>query len=298
MPVASPSTHRLMRSLLFLPGNRETFYAKAAGVRADGYVVDLEDSVPGGEKLAARQLMSAQSPLLAKAGALWVRVNDHSSEHHLADVGAAASAAATGLMLPKVESTDDLRQVDLTLSRVERERGRQTSPLRLILIVESAKAAWLAYDLATASSRVAALCFGGARDGDLMTELGADWSNDGAAMLYARQRVLLAARAAGCIPLDGVFADLRDVESYERDTRLSRSLGYRGRTVVHPSQVGPANQIYSPTAAEIAASKGLLETFDVALANGHASALFEGRMIDEAMAKAARAVLDAASHPP
>ncbi len=289
-------SHYLMRSLLFLPGNQEKFCLKAATLPADGTVIDLEDSVPDSEKPAARTMMSEHAPLLAKTGAVWVRVNAHQSTHFAADIAAVtATSAIGGLMLPKVESVDDLREIDAVLARSEAEHGRAAGSLRLLLIIESAKAAWLAYDLATASPRVESLCFGGARDGDLMADLGADWSNDGAAMLHARQRVLLAARAAGCkTPLDGVFADLRDVEGYERDTRLSRSLGYRGRTVVHPSQIEPANRIYAPTPDEIVTSRKLLESFEIAAASGRASTVFEGRMIDVAMANAARAVLSAA----
>jgi citrate lyase subunit beta/citryl-CoA lyase len=285
-----------MRSLLFLPANREKFYAKAAALPADGYVIDLEDSVPESEKAAARRMMSDHAPRLATSGAVWARVNAHQSAHFAADIASvAAMSVIGGLMLPKIDSADDLRQIDAMLTRSEAEHGRAAGSVRLLLIIESAKAAWLAYDLATASPRVESLCFGGARGGDLMTDLGADWLNDGSALLYARQRVLLAARAAGCaIPLDGVFADLHDREGYQRDTRLSRSLGYRGRTVVHPSQIEPANRVYAPSPDEIAASRRLIEAFDRAAANGRASTIFEGRMIDIAMANAARAVLSAA----
>jgi citrate lyase subunit beta/citryl-CoA lyase len=287
----------MMRSLLFLPGNRESFYLKAPSLGADGYVIDLEDSVPDGEKAAARQLMSIHAPLLARSGSVWVRTNGHTARHFADDISAvSAITGIQGLMLPKVDNTDDVRQIDTVLTLSETKHGRAAGGLRLILIIESARAAWLAYDLVTASNRVETLCFGGARDGDLMTDLGVDWSNDGAALLYARQRLLLAARAAGCgIPLDGVFADVRDNDGFLRDTRLSRSLGYRGRTVIHPTQIEPANRLYAPSADEVATSRKLLETFEHAVANGQASTLLEGRMIDAAMAKAARAVLTAAA---
>jgi citrate lyase subunit beta / citryl-CoA lyase len=294
--MTAATTYHLMRSLLFLPANQEKFYVKAADLPADGYVVDLEDSVPESEKTAARKMMSVYAPRLAEAGAVWARVNAHQSAHFAADIAAVtATSAIGGLMLPKIETVDDLRQIDAMLARSEAEHGRAAGAIRLLLIIESARAAWLAYDLATASPRVASLCFGGARDGDLMTDLGADWSNDGSAMLYARQRVLLAARAAGCaVPLDSVFADLRDREGFERDTRLSRSLGFRGRAVIHPSQIETANRIYAPTPDEIATSRRLIEAFEKAAANGRASTMFEGRMIDIAMANAARAILSAA----
>ena len=187
------SPQPMMRSLLFLPGNRENFYLKAPSLGADGYVIDFEDSVPDGEKATARRLMSVHAPLLAQTGSVWVRTNGHTVDHFADDISAASAIPdIRGLMLPKVDNTDDVRRIDAVLALSETEHGRAAGSLRLLLIIESAKAAWLAYDLATASNRVETLCFGGAQDGDLMTDLGADWSNDGAALLYARQRVLLA----------------------------------------------------------------------------------------------------------
>ena len=174
----------------------------------------------------------------------------------------------------------------------ERAAGLSPGTLKIILIIESARGVMRSFDLATASPRTESLCFGGARDGDLMTDLGCTWSNQGGTLEHARAHTLIAARAAGCrCPLDGVFADVKDHAGFEQDTRLSRSLGYRGRTLIHPSQIEAANRLYSPAAEDIAESRRLIEAFDAAVAKGHASVLFEGRMIDVAMAKAARNVI-------
>jgi citrate lyase subunit beta / citryl-CoA lyase len=160
--------------------------------------------------------------------------------------------------------------------------------------IESARGVWFAYEIATAATRNVSLSFGGARDGDLNTDLGCVWSADGPEMLHARQHTLIAARAARFeTPLDGVFADIRDTAGFERDTDLSRRLGYRGRKLIHPSQIEPCNRLYRPTAAELDYYARVLEAFDAAVAEGRASTTVDGKMIDVAMAAAARRVLEA-----
>ena len=137
--------------------------------------------------------------------------------------------------------------------------------------------------------------FAGAQDGDLNTDLGCSWSIDGPEMMHARCHTLMCARAAGIeAPLDGVFANVRDVDGFEQDTALSRRLGYRGRTVIHPSQIESCNRLYAPTPAKLDYYARVIEAFDRAVASGSASTTVDGKMIDEAMAKAARRVIDEA----
>ena len=165
-----------------------------------------------------------------------------------------------------------------------------------MLSIESALGVLNAYDMAIAAGRVASLTFGGAQDGDLNTDLGCAWSIDGPEMMHARCHTLLAARAARFdTPLDGVFANVRDAEGFERDTALSRRLGYRGRKLIHPSQIEPCNRLYRPSEAELDYYARVLEAFDQAVAQGSASTTVDGKMIDVAMANAARRVLDAAA---
>ena len=169
-----------------------------------------------------------------------------------------------------------------------------TGTLKLVLSIESALGVLNAHVMATAAARVVSLTFGGAQDGDLNTDLGCAWSIDGPEMLHARAHTLLAARAARFdSPLDGVFANVRDAEGFERDTALSRRLGYRGRKLIHPAQIEPCNRLYRPSAAELDYYARVLEAFDQAVAQGSASTTVDGRMIDLAMANAARRVLDA-----
>ena len=280
----------LARSLLFVPGNRRDLLEKAPNYPADGFILDLEDAVPAAEKPAARAILREVIGRFDPRQ-VWVRVNPADSDAGAADIRElAALDGLHGFVLPKIETVEAVQTAARMLDAAEPGR-----PLGLMLIIESALAVWRCFELATASTRVETVMFASARDGDLMTDLGCDWSGEGEALQHARAHVLLAARAARiAFPLDGVFADVKDSAAFERDTKRSRSLGYRGRALIHPSQVEPANRVYRPTPAEVDRSRRMLSAFDAALERGHASTLFDGTMIDIAMANAARRVLQLA----
>jgi citrate lyase subunit beta / citryl-CoA lyase len=284
----------LARSFLYVPGNREKFLEKAIGLPADAFIFDLEDSVPLAEKANARAGVRQYAPKTAGDRA-WVRVNGLDSGLAADDLDAIAGIAGlAGIFLPKVETPDEVRRWDALIDAHEKGHGVEAGAIKLVLSIESALGVLNAHAMAIAAPRVVSLAFGGAQDGDLNTDLGCAWSIDGPEMLHARSHALLAARAARFdTPLDGVFADVRDAEGFERDTALSRRLGYRGRKLIHPAQIEPCNRLYRPSAAELDYYARVIEAFDQALAQGSAATTVDGRMIDLAMANAARRVLDA-----
>ena len=284
----------LARSFLYVPANREKFLDKAIGLPADALLLDLEDSVPAAEKAVARAAVREYAPKIP-GERVWVRPNAIDSDDGRADLDAIiGTKGLVGIFAPKVDTRDEVLLWDRLIGDLERARGVASGSTRFVPSVESARGVIFAYEMAIAASRVVSLSFGGARDGDLNTDLGCTWSLDGPEMLHARQHVLIAARAAKFdTPLDGVFADIRDAAGFERDTDLSRRLGYRGRKLIHPSQIEPCNRLYRPTAAELDYYARVLEAFDAAVAQGHASTTVDGKMIDVAMAAAARRVIDA-----
>jgi citrate lyase subunit beta / citryl-CoA lyase len=279
------------RSLLFVPANRAKLLDKALSLPADGVILDLEDSVPAEEKPRAR--LAARDYTARIPGSAWIRVNAPDSPHHAEDLHATAGAPRlAGYMVPKADTVAQVKALDQQLAMLEAEHKLEPGHYRLILLMESARAVFHAYELATASPRVFTLVFGGARDADLQNDLGCSWSLDGPEMLHARQQALLAMRAAGVtLPLDGVYADVRDKAGFEKDTGLSRRLGYRGRAVVHPDQVEAANRLYAPTATELEYYSRVLAAMDEARKRGEAATTVDGRMVDEAMAVTARRVL-------
>ena len=282
----------LPRSFLYVPANREKFLEKALALPSDAFIFDLEDSVPAAEKVNARAGMRDYAPKIAD-NRVWVRVNGLETGLAEADLDAAIGVKGiAGVFLPKVETRDEVVRWDGMIGALEKARGLAVGATRLVLSIESAKGVLNAYDMSIAAARVASLSFGGAQDGDLNTDLGCVWSIDGPEMLHARCHTLLCARAARFdTPLDGVFSNVRDAEGFEKDTALSRRLGYRGRKLIHPSQIEPCNRLYAPSEAELDYYSRVLEAFDKALAQGSASTTVDGKMIDIAMANAARRVL-------
>ncbi len=231
------------------------------------------------------------------AARLWVRVNGLDSGLADADLDAIVGLPElAGIFLPKVETPAEVLRWDTMIAAREAARGVTPGATKLVLGIESALGVLNAYAMSVAAARVASASFGGAQDGDLNTDLGCVWSLDGPEMLHARQQTLIAARAARFdTPLDGVFADVRDADGFARDTALSRRLGYRGRKLIHPSQIEPCNRLYAPSEAELDYYARVLAAFDQALAQGSAATTVDGRMIDVAMANAARRMLDAAA---
>ncbi|HLI26140.1 MAG TPA: CoA ester lyase [Chloroflexota bacterium] len=281
-----------LRTLLFVPANRQRLLDKAPTLGADALLLDLEDAVPLAEKEAARRMAQAYLPTIT-GQPVWVRVNAVASGELAADLDALVGVRGlAGIVLPKPEAPAEVLELDRLLRAREAVRGLAPGSVPVILQIESAAGVLFAYPLATAAARVVSVCFGGAEDGDLQSDLGCGWSIEGPELLYARQHTLLAARAARLAwPLDGVFANVRDADGFARDTQLSRRLGYRGRTVIHPSQIAPANQLYSPSPAEVAYYRRVLEAFDAAVAQGTASTTVDGKLVDYAMAERARRVL-------
>jgi citrate lyase subunit beta/citryl-CoA lyase len=226
-----------------------------------------------------------------------VRVNGIETGLAEADLDAVVGVRGiAGLFLPKVETREEVTRWDAMLSGLEKARGLTHASVKLVLSIESALGVLNGYDMTLGAARAVSLVFGGAQDGDLNTDLGCVWSIDGPEMMHARCHTLLCARAARYdTPLDGVFANVRDADGFERDTALSRRLGYRGRKLIHPSQIEPCNRLYAPSEAELDYYARVLEAFDKALAQGSASTTVDGRMIDVAMANAARRTLEAAA---
>lgn len=284
-----------LRSMLVVPGNRPDRMAKATGYGPDSLTLDLEDSVPPAEHAAARHHVAAfldampSLPVFVRPVALGRREFEE-------DLDAAVRPGLAGLILPQVEHPDEVRAVDQRLAGLERERGLEPGSVRLMPAAESASAVRRLYEIVTASERVLGTNFNGADGGDLCTDLGVTWTLDGPELLYVRSKVLFTGRAAGLeLILDSVFADLEDEPGFERDTELGRRLGYTGRTAIHPRQLPTINQIYSPSQAELASARALLEAFHEAEQRGTGAIRHEGKLVDYAMVRRAERLLEQVS---
>lgn len=284
---------RIWRSLLFVPANQRRMLDKISALPADGFIFDLEDTIPAAEKENARA-MAGEYIARTPGNKSWVRVNSLPSGYLHEDlVEFVGMPGLAGLVVPKQDTPGDVAALDRMLTSVEVRKGLPPGSTAVIVMIESASGVLLSQQIIAGAKRIESAIYAGGEDGDMNVSLGATWSSEGPEMMFVRQFTLVAARAAdiGC-PLDGVYSNIKDLEGFKRDTALSKRLGYRGRAVIHPSQIEAANQIYTPSAAEIDYSSRVIKAFDEAVARGTASTTVDGKLVDVAMAKTAQRVLD------
>ena len=288
-----------VRTALFAPGIKERVMTKALESGADAVILDLEDSVPVASKAEARALVAKS--IDAAAGSLsrpliYVRVNGAATGLLTDDLNAVVRPGLDAILLSKAENVEDVQKTAAALERNESQCGMKQGSVEIILQIENALGVYNCFNLIKASPRVAATCFGSARDGDLQTDLGCSWSIEGTELLYARSKVLLDTRAAGSHihPLDGVFSDLNDETGLIADSRLSARLGYIGRTVIHPKQIAPVKSAYAVPELEVAYYQKVVVEFAAAEKAGTAAIAVDGKLVDYAMAQRARRVLELA----
>lgn len=285
------------RVALFAPGSNERVMTKAMASGADAVILDLEDSVPLNFKAEARALVAKAIDSATRPGpAIYVRVNSAATAFLADDLAAVVRPGLDAIMLPKAETVEDVQRTADEIERHETSHNMKAGRVAIVLMIESALGVHCCFDMIKAEPRVAATCIGGARDGDLQTDLGCSWSIEGTELLYARSKVLLDTRAAGghVHPLDGVFSDLNDEAGLIQDTKLSARLGFIGRTVIHPKQIAPVRQAYALPADEAAYYRKVVTEFEAAEKSGVAAITVEGKLVDYAMFERAKRVLELA----
>ena len=282
------SAHAL-RSMIFIPGHRHDLLPKAVMSGADAVIIDLEDAVAPAEKPRARaglaELPDAPIPL-------YVRTNGPDTEMLWDDVVAAGRAGVAGLVIPKAESPEVLRELDGALRALEMAFSLEVGSIVVAPLIESAVGVRSTYDMVRSSDRVVTVLFGSGEQGDLVADLGVAWTPEGTGLMHARSKVLLDARAAGLDhPMDAVFMDFRDLDALRTECELARRLGYGGKVAIHPAQVPVINDVFTPSEQEVAHSRLIIEEFERALAEDEASIAVDGKMVDYAVARVARTVL-------
>ena len=283
-----------LRSFLFAPGNRPRMLQKVGQCGADAVILDLEDAVPISEKEATRQAVREAIGAIDTCP-VYVRVNPlvatagFSQPIGEADLAAIIRPGLAGIIVPKVESPDDLRRADTLLQGLEAQHGLAPDSVDVIPIIETALAVQRAYDIAASGTRVKRLAFGA---GDFTRDIGVAWSRREIESQYARSTLVIASRAAGLEPpLDTVWVDLRDQRGLAHSARTAKQLGFQGKMAIHPSQVEPINTVFSPSAAEIAFATRVVDAFTQAEADGLASIQLDGQFIDYPIVESAQRVL-------
>jgi len=286
----------ILRSLLFVPGNKANMLTKALGVKADALVPDMEDSVPDAEKAAARETIRSFLPRLAEAGPLLIpRVNALETPWIEQDLEAVVDPLVFGISVGKVRRPEDVRAISRLIAALERRRGLPEGRIRLLPWIETAEAIVRCHEILTADPRIVAAAFGAE---DFTNDMGIERGDDEAELDYPRSVLAVAARAAGVAALDTPYFKLRDPEGLAANARRARRLGYKGKFAIHPEQVDALNESFSPSAAEIADAERIVAAYEEAERAGRGSTSLDGRVIDVPVVKRARAVLLAAGRKP
>ncbi|MGE3846471.1 MAG: CoA ester lyase [Gammaproteobacteria bacterium] len=283
----------LVRSSLFVPGHKPEWVPKAQAAGADELILDLEDAVPDSHKTAARPLVRESVRQLAAAGQYCsVRINGYATGRTLDDLDGIMCAELRAVMLPKVEKVQDLQILDGMLAQLEQRHGVPLGTVKTTLLLETAGAMRNAYHIAVANPRVHQLVLAAGPGGDAARAVGYQWTKGGEETLFLRSHAVLDARAAGVpYPMTSSWWDIRDLDGLRADALRNRRLGMRGMCVMHPTHVPIVNEIFSPSADEVAHARGVLAAMAAGEAEGRAAVIYEGDMVDYAMVATARELI-------
>jgi citrate lyase subunit beta / citryl-CoA lyase len=279
----------LIRSALFVPGNRPERIDKALATKADVVIIDLEDAVPAAEKARAREV--AVDKLKSGAARILIRINGMQTPYFQDDLDAVLVAGLNGMMIPKVEEGRAILDLHERMRVKEEERGLKTTPV--LALIETAKAianVRVIAQAATESARPHILVFGAA---DYTADLGIAICPDGLELAYPRARLAVASRAADMLPpIDTPFMlDLKDMQGLEADARRAKQLGFAGKLCIHPNQIEIVNRIFSPMPEEVHQAKAVVDAFEKAQANGLGAIQVDGKFIDKPVVERAQQIL-------
>lgn len=271
--------------MLFGPAQRVDFVAKFVASGADIGVLDLEDATPEAMKADARAAIAAARPGQADRGSmrLFVRTNSLGSPHFADDLAAAAEAIVDGIVVPKLETDREVGDVRREMVSIG------LADAQLCAGIESVAGVHRAIEVAGAGADI--VYFGAE---DFITDIGGVRTPGNTEVLYARSRVAIAARMSGIPALDQVVVDFGDHARFREEANMARSLGYRGKLCIHPSQVPLATEAFSPSASELERARALLQAAADAESRGLGVISFEGAMVDAPIIRRAQQVIDLA----
>ncbi len=277
---------RFRRSRLYLPGNEPKFMLNAGLHEPDGLILDLEDSVAPSVKDEARLLV--RNALRAhdfKGCERMVRINQ--GARGLIDLDYIVPHNVHVVLIPKVESPDQVRQVDERIAAILKRRGIDR-PVYLMPIVESALGAIRAYDIATASPNICAVTIGLE---DYTADIGTQRTDEGRESFWARSQVVNAARAARVQPIDTVYSDVQDMAGLRASVLEAKSLGFDGKGCIHPRQIPVIHEAFAPSAAELEKAQKIVAAFEEAEAKGRGAVSLGSKMIDPPVVKRAQRIV-------
>ena len=281
-----------IRSFLFVPGSRASWIDNIPGYHADAVILDLEDSVPLAVKAEARAIVASKIAMLAAASErVYVRINKSPFLYSMDDLNAVVVPGLEGIILSKPNGPEDIDMAALMVAEAETRNGLALGMIGLVPTLETARSLQFAHDIAL-RPRVTALACASARNGDVARSVGFQWTREGLESLHFKSAVVIAARAAGKMPITGLWQEVHDLDGLRIAALAHRRLGFVGEMVLHPSNVAVVNAAYSPSDEDIAYYEGMLKAFDAAQAEGRAAVIYDGEHIDYAHVKTAREIVE------
>ena len=279
---------QLFRSLIFVPGNNPRFLEKAKKIQADVVCFDLEDSVPDNEKTSARKLIkNALKSRSEYSSSIFVRTNSPLSGKIPSDLREIVQKGIDGIVIPKVNNISELKKIQKILSGLE--KSKKLKPIQIIPSIESAEGVVNSYQIASFGKRVTAIVFG---IFDLLNDLGVEYTKDAPGGKYSRYKIPVDAAAAGISAIDGIWQDLNDLKGLKKDCNFGKSLGYSGKSVIHPDQISTVHKSFYPNKTEILWAKKVCKVYLESTKKGKGATTVDGKMIDEVHYKQAKALLE------
>jgi citrate lyase subunit beta/citryl-CoA lyase len=267
------ATFRPRRSVLYMPGSNARAQEKAKSIPADAIILDLEDAVAPDAKSAARETVCNSVRQGGYGGReMIIRINSLDTPWGLEDLRAAVSVQPDAILVPKVESAEMVHKVESLM-----DASGALATTAIWCMIETPRGILKVADIAAASTRLGALVMG---TSDLVKDVHARHTPLRLPMLTALSLSILAARAEGLAVLDGVYLDLQDTDGFRNACVQGLEFGFDGKTLIHPSQVEPCNEVYAPDAAEVDLSRRIIEAFAAAEKEGKGVVVVDGKLVE------------------
>ncbi|MBK8181370.1 MAG: CoA ester lyase [Microthrixaceae bacterium] len=282
-----PKSARPRRSMLYMPGSNARALDKARTLPADSLILDLEDAVaPDAKEIARQQVCEAVTAGGFGLREIIIRVNALSTKWGYEDIAMASKSGANALLLPKVESADAIRHME----SIMRANGAPDS-MTIWAMMETPRSVLESQRIAESTPRMEGLVMG---TSDLAKELDCTHTHERLPFMTSLGLCLLAARAAGLAILDGVYLDLNDESGFEFACLQGHELGFDGKTLIHPKQIGPCNKVFTPKPADVEWSRKIIQAHADAAARGEGVVVVDGKLIENLHVESARRVVSMA----
>ncbi len=268
-----PKTAHPRRSVLYMPGSNARALEKAKTILADGLILDLEDATaPDAKEMAREQVCEAVKGGGYGMRELIIRVNALSTQWGYQDIAAASRSGCDAILLPKVESADAIRHMEAIMIA-----NQAPDSMRIWAMMETPRSVLSCERIANASPRMECLIMG---TSDLAKELDCTHTRERLPMITSLGLCMLAARAYGLTILDGVYLDLGDEDGFRYACRQGADLGFDGKTLIHPRQVAPCNEVFTPRPEDVEWSRRIIAAHSEAAAKGEGVAVVDGKLIE------------------